>query len=197
MTNMNEVVTSPAISSMLLGNRTTLFQTTPSRRSNWAVVAFCSCSLFFRFAVKSLLNVFSLVFGFLGGGVKVSLNFKQAPLAFCATWWRFLEQWLWEQLSQCCEVMHSWMLWNCCRAALNQRALVSSDSLLTPCSSALPSLLHLCYWNENGGSLSDPVWATSCGSQGLLLILGSTTPVLGKLAKIRCNSKPAANCVKL
>lgn len=149
MTNMNEVVTSPAISSMLLGNRTTLFQTTPSRRSNWAVVAFCSCSLFFRFAVKSLLNVFSLVFGFLGGGVKVLLNFKQAPLAFCATWWRFLEQWLWEQLSQCCEVMHSWMLWNCCRAALNQRALVSSDSLLTPCSSALPSLLHLCYWDEN------------------------------------------------
>jgi len=55
--------------------------------------------LFFRVAVKSLLNVFSLVVDFLGGRVMVLSNFKQAPLHSAPFDKGFLEQWLQEQLS--------------------------------------------------------------------------------------------------
>ena len=94
---------------MLLGNKPTLFQTTQSRGSNWAIVILCSCSLFFRLAVKSLLNVFSLLFDFLGGRIKVLLNFKQAPLHSGP-----IDKGFWSSgcgsSCLCCKVMHFWML---------------------------------------------------------------------------------------
>lgn len=54
---------------MLLGNKPTLFK--QSNQGEATELLFCSCSLFFRLAVKSILNVFTLVFDFLGGEVRL------------------------------------------------------------------------------------------------------------------------------
>lgn len=185
---------------MLLGNKPILFQTTQSRGSNWAIVVLCSHSLFFRLVVKSLLNVFSLVFDFLGGTVKVLSNFKQAPLqsvpfdkGFGAVAVGAAVCVLWSDVLLDAEIIaeQPWtgeLWWH-------------PIPLLTTLSSAFAAvcLLSLWYWNGNGmvGLNLTQLLVTLWQSWGLLLILANAIPALGKLAEIRCNSETAANSAKL